>query len=1649
LPLNNHTKMKKLVLLLIISTISNVAFAQFPNLVASSNSPVCYGNTLSLWATHDTPAGGTTVAYNWSGPNNFTSSVQNPQRVNANFVNGTYTVTLTLSGNQTGTYIATTTVIANNSPISNVRSYLQGDNLNLSSNFCSGNNITLEAFTDYSSGVSYLWTGPNGFSSTLRTPTISNVTAANAGLYQVTFTFNNSSCVFVIKRNLEITIGSPTVSIAQNLVCYGGNVTLTPVLSPATSTVSSYLWEGPNNFTSNTNILTVNNLQERRTYKLTATFSGACSGTDVAYLNIQPIVPTPTVSASIFNCNATVTAAMPTAFVPAELTNYSWTGPNGFTSNQLSTPVSQAGAYTFTGTISGAGCNDVYTKTIVVPRIPSTITPNLNVSIVSATEFGTGQSDFCDGMNVFLVTSSRSGDQMNAMTYNWTGPNGFSSTLANPIVSNFSAAKAGVYQLTVTGIGNACNPTATATASTSVFIGRTTAPSITSISILNANSPGTAFCSGNTVQLGPNLSTFYTGNSFPTYSWTGPNGFSSTSRTPIISNVSAANEGVYSLAVTLTNGCVGTATATTTLTLNTLPSFSILERRVKFNNTVGVNNCLGSTVELIAQTGGSIINGISWTGPNGFSSNALSPQIVNATAANTGYYYATLNLGGECPATITRGAFITFTNASNLPFAISRENTNATGDNRSICTGSNIRLIASPNTTNYFQGTYSWTGPNGFTSNDIAPTIANIDASKLGTYTLNVSYTDGCAGTASSSITLNTNPPSISIGRIAGPVCAGLPVTLLVTNTTSADSYTWTGPNGFTSNQQRITIPILSASNLGTYSVTANISGSCPTTITASSNLAYDVAPTSASIRFTEQTTGLAANVQCPNTNLTLSVFNLDPTLITSYSWSGPNGFTSTLATPLVANAPAGTYTVSVGYLVCGAVSTVTGTLTLSNTKTISLSSRNQGGANATSYCAGSNIELFVNSTNPIYAEINSYSWAGPNGFSSTAAIPLISNATAANSGVYTITANFVSPCAGAVTATISITVASFQPNLLTRRAGQSNSFTFCSGTDIELYTTNTPNSGTISSYNWAGPNGFSSTATIPQIANIQAVNVGVYTLTVTVSGGVCAGTYISTANISVGSPVQVISTSQSTNQCPGGVNTLFATLLSQSFGAGTTFSWSGPNGFTSTSSSTTLTNLQPVNAGTYTVISNFPNTSGCAASGTATSTVTLTIGTPTVTANSRLQGSLFTNNTFCGGSNVELLTAISPSIATVISYSWTGPNGYTSTSAIPLLSNIQASNAGTYSVMIVFGGACAGTATATQTITITNTSLNIYARRVGQSIAFTFCTGTTVELFTAFSPITPTVSAYSWSGPNGFSSTAALPQVANFQVANAGIYTLSAVVTGACAGTYTSSVNLNATNTFTKQINLSTQSVQCPGGAVTFFPTSSAGDFSAGSTYAWSGPNNFSSTLKNPAIINLQAIHSGTYTLMVVHSSTEGCASYSGTSTLTTKLGIGNTAANILPNQNQSVVPNVNFPLNIEILGGTLPISMTLSNGSNYTVFNINGNNGNIYTANTSVSSAQTITISSISSSCGTGTGTGSAVISLANAIISITSGNWESASTWNVNRVPLATDNVIIGQNHTVTITTNAAVAKNLEYKTGARLSHGNTTAKLKLGL
>jgi hypothetical protein len=73
---------------------------------------------------------------------------------------------------------------------------------------------------------------------------------------------------------------------------------------------------------------------------------------------------------------------------------------------------------------------------------------------------------------------------------------------------------------------------------------------------------------------------------------------------------------------------------------------------------------------------------------------------------------------------------------------------------------------------------------------------------------------------------------------------------------------------------------------------------------------------------------------------------------------------------------------------------------------------------------------------------------------------------------------------------------------------------------------------------------------------------------------------------------------------------------------------------------------------------------------------------------------------------------------------------------------------------------------------------------------------------------------------------------------------------------------------------------------------------------------------------------------------------------------------------------------------------------------------------------------------------------VSNENVIISITTGDWESASTWNLNRVPLSTDIVVIDSTHIVSINT-AVVAKKVEYRSTGQIKFNTGISKLSIGL
>jgi len=302
-----------------------------------------------------------------------------------------------------------------------------------------------------------------------------------------------------------------------------------------------------------------------------------------------------------------------------------------------------------------------------------------------------------------------------------------------------------------------------------------------------SNSP---LCAGQTLNL--------TASDIPgaTYEWTGPNSFSSSIQNPSIPNATIAASGIYSVIATV-DGCPSLA-GTVTVTVTDVPAAPM----------AGSNSplCVGQTLNLIASfIAGATYN---WTGPNGFSSSLQNPSVPGITLADAGDYSVTATVDG---CTGTAGTTTVVVNP--IPAAP------IAGNNGPLCEGATLNLTAS----NIAGATYSWTGPNGFTSSLQNPVIVIVTLADAGNYSVTATV-DGCTSIAGTTIVVVDPIPAAPIVGNNGPLCEGQTLNLTASDVPGA-TYSWTGPNGFSSSLQNPSIPNVTLAELGDYSVTVTVNG--------------------------------------------------------------------------------------------------------------------------------------------------------------------------------------------------------------------------------------------------------------------------------------------------------------------------------------------------------------------------------------------------------------------------------------------------------------------------------------------------------------------------------------------------------------------------------------------------------------------------------------------------------------------------------------------------------------------------------------------------------------------------------------------------------------------------------------------------------
>ncbi|WP_338868815.1 hypothetical protein WBJ53_18500 [Spirosoma sp. SC4-14] len=850
------------------------------------------------------------------------------------------------------------------------------------------------------------------------------------------------------------------------------------------------------------------------------TFSGTNQGTATASKTVSLGTSKPAalvrdgqyLSSSLSICGPTSLslAAYPDQNFSGNSATYRWTGPNNFVSNERNPVVVQgvAGLYIVEATYPnncGVGKDTVQIY-------------NTNLSVYT-TAYSVGNNpqpvnSICPGQSIAVQAQASYLPEGTTVSFQWKGPNGFISSGQSFTLTNAQETMTGSYSVTATFSGN-CTGTATATQQVNVWSLTVPAGSFAFFSDGN-RAPAQTICPGSDFGVGAYVMAYPSNTSKQVaFHWTGPNGFVSDVDSPTITNASTATSGLYSVTATVPGGCSGTNSVSITVGTPTVAAFSS-DPNDLYGGGTNRSYCPGSSFRLSVSGNNSAATYV-WSGPNGFSSTASSTTITNATIEMFGPYSVTATFSGGCSNTATAQV-----SASTPTVSINSHYEATASFETAFCTGSTV-LIDAYLSSSLYPATYAWSGPNGFTSTAKSLTLANVSPDMSGNYSLTVTFSGGCPGTSEATKSILIGTPTLFLGN-APYACpggelrlgAGLLISYIQTNIPA--SYRWTGPTGFTSTDQKFILPNATPAMAGTYSVTATLSGGCTGTITGF--VQAQVKKPSLGI-FSQATNKSSGGDQyCPGTSFDVyPIFFETPAIFPSsqstfsYQWSGPNNFTSSLKQPTI---PAASTLASGIYSLkatisgeCSGVYTSSLEVNIGTARSFASAFPLTGLSQNDSYCPGSTVQV-SSSTFPYDAEVISYQWRGPNGFTSSAKSFTLGKLSPANTGVYSLTTIYGGQCAGKRVDFVNIKAETPSVYIGVYRANGSGgpAFPLCPGNYYKL----SPNVqsysydslGINNTYEWILPTGSIATSSSLTINSSSAADAGRYILKTTL-GGACA----------------------------------------------------------------------------------------------------------------------------------------------------------------------------------------------------------------------------------------------------------------------------------------------------------------------------------------------------------------------------------------------------------------------------------------------------------------------------------------------------------------------------------------------------------------
>jgi hypothetical protein len=1482
----------------------------------------CNNSSVTLVGNSTAPG----VTYKWTGPNNFTSTAKT---VSVG-TEGSYVLTVTNSAGVSSSAVA---VVSTNYTAPGATAAVTSQ---LS---CTSATATLSG-SSATSGVTYSWTGPDGFTSSVQNPTVSTL-----GTYTLTVTNPVNGCSSSSPASVTAAGSGPVGTIwLEDFTLANGTTKDTGTSSWSSSTTGAGtfsvqnnefkasfnsgntaegVWtSGPIDISTKTNVVVSVDLRsgtasssdfletsdyinvyykidggaEQLIYGDVAGLNGTTTGT-ASYTvtssaltggslqivirvknsdpteryyfdNVKVTGQSQAVGAITTSASGIVTCPSPnvqlTASVAGTSPTYYWITPGNSTIQQQNPTVNVPGTYTVVATVGGC----VASKMVTVGG--STTIPDVKIS---------GDHLATNIASPITLTAISSNANLN---YAWSGLSGaFTSTLKAPTVST-----PGTYTVTVTDKTTSCANSASFVVKTGALIYNEDfeglAPGLT------VDSGATAWSIDNTNIHTVDLSAYSSETGLPYYFQTDTNRLAAKSTlgeviwtsqsinisgvTQLYARVKLSGKGSLNDSTDCGRNCfdydyvkvyyklnggaetlfsnlgsvAGKVALSSPVISSDIPSGNTMQIIIKAYNTgnneiyyfddiqlmslnqapqvftataSGSLTCVNNSVTLTASP---VLAGAtySWSGPGGFTASGSS---TNVSAPGTYTLNVLYNGVAASPATVTIAQNIT------MPDAI------AIGG-KLTCTKTSVILSGSSSASGV---TYSWSGPS-------SSTLQNPSVTLPGTYTLVVTNpTNGCTSSDTAIVSQNITAPSAT-GTGGKLTCTKTSVTLTGSSSTSGVTYSWSGPSSSTAQNPTVTAP-------GTYTlVVTNPTNGCTSSDTAmvSQNITAPGA------------TGIGGKLTCTKTSVTLT--GSSPTSGVTYSWSGPSS--STAQNPSV-TLP-GTYTLVVTNPTNGCTSSDTAMVG----QNITVPGATGIGGKLT--CTKTSVTLTgSSSTNGV-----TYSWSGPSS-------SIAQNPTVTLPGTYTlVVTNPTNGCTSSDTAMVSQNIAAPGANanggIITCRSGST--------------TLNGSSSTSGVNYSWSGPS--SSTLQNPLVSVS-----GIYTLVVTNPVNGCTST--DTALVKSDKTLPGATAGISGNSV---LTCSFKTayLLGSSSTAGVTYSWGSSLGYSSTEQNPVtnvagkyiLTVLNPVNGCTskdsVVVTQDTTKARGITASA---GKITCTVAQATITGNSTTNGAsyrwegpggftysgsttsvivpgdykLYITNPANGcdtlifvkvaldtikpkitilSSGILSCTANSVSLTassatTGLSYSWSGP-GFTATGA-----HVDVTEAGDYLVTVTNpSNNCTSITKASVVKDITHPTVNT-------SVVGTLsCATPTVQLSVLTSADSAT---YSWTGPLGYVSNEPSPVV---NTSGPYVVTVTNKYNNCSTDKQLQVQNPDTTKPAPVQLTVGGV-INCKTHSIVIFGYSAT----TGVSYSWEGPGGFKSALQNPAVQD-----SGIYTLTV--TAPNGC---------------------------------------------------------------------------------------------------------------------------------------------------------------------------------